>query len=194
MSEPSQVLPQALNTPLVPLLLLLVGLVLVVWTNRNRIKLAWWHFSTRRCLNNLGLEQLSDLKCPDGLGGDFLIDRLLLRHDGLSVIIQKNYPGNIFCADHIDEWTQMLGQKSFKFKNPLFELDLQVKSIADCFPGVNINGYLFFDRSASFPKGHPQRVIHPDEIPDELKRNHLHRVEPEVLAVWKKFSSHTTAS
>ncbi len=194
MSEFSQVLPQALNNPLIPLLLLAVGLVLVIWTNRHRITQVWRKFSTRRCLNNLGLEQMTDLKCPDGLGGDFLIDRLLLRHDGISLLMQRSYPGNIFCADHIDEWTQMLGQKSYQFKNPLFELDFQVKAMADCFPGVNINGYLFFDHSASFPKGHPHRVIHPNQIPDELKRNHRQRVDPEVLTVWKQFSSQMTTS
>ena len=189
-----QVLPQAFNTPLIPLLLLLLAGALLLWINRQRLYKWWLGFTTRRCLNHLGLEQLTAVQCPDGLDGQFKIDRLLLRHDGISVLIEKRYAGRIFAGDGIDRWTQMLGQRSYSFRNPLHELELQVKAVAACFPGIEVDGYLFFDHSATFPRDRPQRVIHPQHIPDALKRNHRHRIDPSVVQAWKRFINERAAA
>lgn len=168
-----------------PLLLALLLLALLIFWRRPLLE-AWRRWRTHRCLGRLGLEQIHNLSCPDGLGNHFVIDRLLLRHDGITLLKYKQYPGRIFCADHIDQWTQMLGQKSYKFDNPLFELDFQVKAIQSCIPGVEVDGYLFFDHQAEFPKGHPQRVIHPQALPEALVRNDRHKARPEVMEAWRK--------
>ena len=114
---------------------------------------------------------------------------MLLRPDGISLLVTKQYPGRIFCSDNIDDWTQMLGGKSYRFKNPLFELDYQIKAVADCVPGVPIDGYLFFDYQTEFPKGHPPRVIHPYCIPETLKRNKRQPVENNVMLGWAKLKA-----
>ena len=136
-------------------------------------------------LDRLGLEQISGLKCPDGMGHEFTIDRLLLRHDGITLLMTRQYPGRIFCAEKIDQWTQMLGQKSYRFKNPLYELDHQLRAIAECVGDVPVDGYLFFDAQSDFPKGHPERVIHPDKIPTSINRNNRHQVEMPVMDAWR---------
>lgn len=189
MYDISQVVTQIINHDYLAIIVFLLGLLTVVYLNRKRIIKAWLNVKTRYCINHLGLEQISNIKCPDGLGHYFKIDRLLLRHDGLSLLVYKKYPGKIFCADHIDEWTQMLGQKSFPFKNPLFELDYQIKAVSACFPNIPINGYLFFDHEAEFPKGHPQRVIHPQQIPEELNRTNRHEIDPLIMETWRTFKS-----
>ncbi len=166
---------------------LLLLLVLIIW--RRPLREGWRRWRTRRCLGKLGLEQIGDLRCPDGLGGHFVIDRLLLRHDGITLLKYKQYPGRIFCADRIEQWTQMLGQKSYKFDNPLFELDYQIKAIQSCIPGIDVDGYLFFDHQAEFPKGHPRRVIHPQALPDALTRNDRHKALPEVMEAWRKLKA-----
>ncbi len=163
-----------------------LAVAFIIYLNRIRIKQSWHLFRTQYCLNNLGLEQLSNIEFPDGLGHYFTIDRLLLRHDGITLLVYKKYPGRIFCANHIAEWTQMLGLKSYLFKNPLFELDYQVKAISAFLPGIHVDGFLFFDHTASFPKGHPEQVMHPNLIPQELQRNNRHQVETKVMAAWKK--------
>lgn len=185
MNDTSQVFPQIFGSASVPLLLIVVALLTVLWINRKKLQQSWRNWQTRYCLNHLGLEQLSNVKCPDGMGHYFTIDRLLLHHDGISLLVYKQYPGNIFCSDHIDEWTQMLGQKSYNFKNPLFELDYQVKAVSTCLPDIDIDGYLFFDHNAEFPKGHPERVIHPQQIPNKLQRNHRHKVNDQVMQAWR---------
>ncbi|MDJ0834239.1 MAG: NERD domain-containing protein [Gammaproteobacteria bacterium] len=179
-------MPTFFQHPATPYLVIILGLILILLINRRRLKARWLNFKSRYCLNRLGLEQLSNVRCPDGLGEYFTIDRLLLRDNGISLLVYKKYPGKIFCADHIEEWTQMLGQKSYKFKNPLFELDYQIKAVANCFPDIDFDGYLFFDHLAEFPKGHPARVIHPQAIPDELTRSNRHQVDTTVMAVWKQ--------
>jgi len=177
-----------LRAPLLWLILGLVLLSLLIGIRRPLVE-RWSRWRTRRCLSRLGLEQMQNLRCTDGLGEVFIIDRLLLRHDGISLLKYKPYPGKIFCADHIDRWTQMLGQKSYSFDNPLFELDYQIKAIQSCIPGIAVDGYLFFDHQAEFPKGHPERVIHPRALPEALTRNDHHKARPEVMEAWRRLKS-----
>ena len=169
--------------------LILAVLAVVIYLGRRNIEHAWLNIKTRYCLKHLGLKQISNLKCPDGLGSDFIIDRLVMRHDGISLIVFKQYPGTIFCADDIDQWTQMLAGKSYRFKNPLVDLDYQVKAVSACVEDVPVNGFLFFDPQAKFPKGHPDRVIHLDNIPEALKRNKQVKVQAAVETAWEKLST-----
>jgi len=166
-----------------------IAIFFIIYLNRIRIKQSWLLFRTEYCLNNLGLEQISNIQFPDGLGHHFTIDRILLRHNGITLLVYKKYQGRIFCASNIDEWTQMLGQKSYTFKNPLFELDYQVKAISAFLPDIHIDGFLFFDHTAAFPKGHPEQVMHPRLIPLELQLNNRHQVETKVMSAWKKMQS-----
>ena len=78
----------------------------------------------------------------------------------------------------------MIGQKSYRFKNPLHELDYQIKAISASIPNVPVNGFLFFHHLAAFPKGHPERVIYLENIPAELIRDKKKPVETSVDAAW----------
>ncbi len=182
-------MPQILNNDLIPVILIVFGLFFIFFINRSRLSGYWLNLKTRRCLEHLGVDQITNVKCPDGLGHEFSLDRLILRQNGISILIYKKYPGKIFCADHIDEWTQMLGQKSYTFTNPLFELDFQIKALQACIPGIDIDGYLFFDHNAEFPKGHPQRVIHPQHIPHNLHRPQHIEIDQKIIQAWNDFRS-----
>ncbi|NNL07167.1 MAG: NERD domain-containing protein [Gammaproteobacteria bacterium] len=169
--------------------LALAALTLAVFLGRKSIRYAWLSLKTGFLLKRLGLKQIRNLQCPDGLGSFFTIDRLVMRHDGISVLLLKQFPGSIFCADDIKEWTQLLAGKSYRFKNPLIDLDYQVNAVSACLPGVAVDGYLFFDHQAEFPKGHPQRVIRLDSIPDSLKRNQQEKVQPSVETAWERLGT-----
>lgn len=168
------------------IVLALAVLVIVLFLSRNKIKQSWLNMKTRRCLNQLGLKQIANFRCPDGLGSYFIIDRLLMRHDGISLVMLKQYPGSIYCADNIDEWSQLLGGKSYYFKNPLVDLEYQVNIVSASIPGVPVNGFLFFDHQAYFPKGHPDRVIQLDSLPSSLKRDKKNKAQESVQSAWKK--------
>jgi hypothetical protein len=169
--------------------LILMIFAIVIILKRGTIRQSWLNIKTRFYLNRLGLKHISNFRCPDGLGEYFIIDRLLMRPDGISVIIFKQYAGTIFCADNIDEWSQILQGKSYKFKNPLIDLEYQVNAVSACIPGVPINGYLFFDHQAFFPKGHPQRVIQLNTIPQSLKRDKLATAVTSVESAWEKLQN-----
>jgi len=169
--------------------ILVALLATVIYLGRSNFNHAWLNVKTRYRLNSLGLKQITNFQCPDGLGHYFTVDRLLMRHDGISLLLFKRYPGSIFCADDIDQWTQMLAGRSYRFKNPLVDLDYQVKAISARIPDVPVNGFLLFDRQAEFPKGHPDRVIRLDKIPDVLKRNKQYKVQAAVESAWKELST-----
>jgi hypothetical protein len=169
--------------------LLLVALVVVMYLGRRNLIQAWLNAKTRYRLNRLGLKEISNFQFPDGLGNYFNIDRLIMRHDGISLLLVKQYPGSIFCAEDIDEWTQMLAGKSYRFKNPLIDLDYQVKAVSACIPGVPVDGFLFFDTQAEFPKGHPDSVIRSDSIPEALERNKDLKAQASVESAWEKLSA-----
>ncbi len=169
----------------IPVAIGLLVIVVVLFFYRKKINQGWLNLKNRYYLNRLGLKQITGLKCPDGLGYHFIIDRLILRHDGITLLAYKRYPGKIFCADQIDDWTQMVGKKSYRFKNPLYDLDCQVKAISDCVPDAPVDGYLFFDHLTEFPKGKSDRIVQLDDMPEKLKRSKGAEVEAPVLAAWE---------
>ncbi len=186
MSDIFQDIIQLIDRYALPIVLVMLAFaIIIIYLNRGGIKLHWSNLKTRYFLNQLGFKQISNLRCPDGLGHYFIIDRLVLHHDGITLLVYKRYSGKIYCAEQIDYWTQMLGSKSYRFKNPLYDLDYQVKAVSACVPKVPVNGFLFFDHLTEFPKGHPDRIIHLEKIPEELKRNKHDKVKTSVLSAWK---------
>lgn len=173
-----------LNHELLPFVVIILFAAILAFVNRRKLGHHWQEWSTHHRLNRIGIKQVSNLKFPDGLGSSFKIDRLVLLHDSILLISFKPFSGNIYCADNISEWTQIIGQKSFKFENPLFDLEYQLNAIRAHAPDVPIRGYLFFDHSASFPKGHPEQVLHPANIPEYLFRVNRPDVDNTVLKAW----------
>jgi hypothetical protein len=182
-----------LNHPALIALVVIVALAILLLINRNRLLRSWREYRANACLARLGYDQLTQVPCPDGLDHEFMIDRLILHHDGISILNHKKYPGKIFCAEQIQEWTQMIGQKSYKFKNPLFELNYQTKALQACLPDISVDGYLFFDLDTDFPKGHPDRVLTPDHILPVLERTPSKQPNEAVLAAWEVMKQRKTA-
>ena len=160
--------------------------IVLIYLSRKKIKHYWLNFKIRRQLNRFGVKQLSNVKWPDGLDHYFNIDRLIMRHDGISLLMYKRFHGKIFCADNIDEWTQMIGQKSYTFENPLNELDYQINVLSEAIPGIPVNGFIYFDHLSEFPKGHPDRVIHYKKLPEELSHNKGDAVQENISSAWEK--------
>ena len=164
----------------------LAFVVLAIFLGRHRIRNRWLNFKMEYRLNRLGLKQASNIQWPDGMGHYFTIDRLIMHREGISLLVYKRFPGKIFCADKIADWTQMLGKRSYRFKNPFADLDYQVKAVSACIPGVPVNGYLYFDHHAEFPKGHPEWVIHHKKLPAELRCSEKIPARAAVVTAWKK--------
>ncbi len=164
--------------------IIVIALCLVLFLNRRRIVLRWREWRIQRNLDRIGSEQIRHLICPDGLDGHFDIDRLALLHDRIVIVSYKPYDGNIFAAERISEWTQVVGKKSFKFENPLFELENQLASLRLQVGNVPLEARLFFNYSAIFPKGRPENVLLPGDIPGYLLGEYCAPAIPEIAAAW----------
>ncbi|MDH3634690.1 MAG: NERD domain-containing protein [Gammaproteobacteria bacterium] len=167
-----------------------LAIVLVLLINRKRLlaKIREWRIQRR--LSKIGCDQIRNLLCSDGIDGYFNIDRLALIHDSILLISYKLYEGNIYCAENISEWTQLVGQKSFKFTNPLFELENQLTSLRLIIGNVPLEGFLFFNEGAEFPKDHPERVLQQGNIPERFYAADYDTVNPEIKAAWELLKAH----
>lgn len=173
-----------LQSELIAVAIVVVALLLILHLNRHKLQVRFREWRTRRCLNRIGIEQIHDFVCPDGLDGHYNIERLALTPNAILLINYKPFVGNIYCAERISEWTQVVGQKSFKFANPLFELENQMTALKLAVGGVPLTGYLLFSHSAVFPKGHPAAVLQPHSVPEQLIHHHGQPVKDDVQAAW----------
>jgi hypothetical protein len=174
-----------LQSELVAVAIVIIALLIILHLNRRKFQLRFREWQIQRCLNQIGVEQIHDLVCPDGLDGYYNVERLALTPDAILLITYKPYVGNIYCAERIAEWTQVVGRKSFKFSNPLFELENQVTALTLAIGSVQLKGMLFFSHSAVFPKGHPDAVLQPETIPQEYLRDQSKPIKEEVQAAWE---------
>ena len=175
-----------LQSELVAVAIVIVALLLVLHLNRHRLQLRFREWRIQRCLNRIGVEQIRNLACADGLEGEYNIERLVLTPEAILLITYKPFVGNIYCAERISEWTQVIGQKSFKFTNPLFEIDNQITALQLAIGKVPLRGYLFFSHSAVFPKGHPESVMQPNSIPAAFQRGHEQPIKQDILEAWEQ--------
>jgi hypothetical protein len=180
----------SLQSDVVAISIVVVALALILFLNRKRLLVGLREWRIQHCLARIGCEQIRDLVCDDGLEGQYVIDRLVLTPKAILVISYKPFVGNIYCAEKISEWTQVIGRKSFKFENPLFELENQLTALRLLIGNAPLEAYLFFNNSAEFPKGHPQSVLKPDIIPEEFMSHDCEKLAPDVRAAWDLLKTH----
>jgi len=96
----------------------------------------------------------------DGGPDDYAqFDYLLLTDKGIVILDIKDYAGHIFGADKINEWTQIINRRSYKFANPFFELSHKIELVKGINKDINVSGLILFTDEADFPKGCPDSVI-----------------------------------
>jgi Nuclease-related domain len=139
------------------------------------LSLAWrWYrrYRARKALHTAvvggAIDHLVDALVPDGMGGGFHVDYLLLTQRGLVVIDLRDVRGNIFGADQMADWTVMDGPHRFTFTNPqgaLYDRIAAVKAVAG---DVAVEGRIVFTRRARFPKGLPKWTLMLDGLRAEF--------------------------
>ncbi len=113
-------------------------------------------------------DHLADMLVPDGMGGGFHVDFLLLTMRGVVVIDLRDVQGNIFGGDQMAEWTVMDGPRRFTFTNPqsaLYDRIAAVKAVAGDVP---VEGRIVFTRRGKFPKGLPKWTLMLDALKAEF--------------------------
>jgi hypothetical protein len=115
---------------------------------------------------------LRNVLVPDGNGGDYHLDFLLLTSRGVVVIDMRDVAGNVFGGDQMTDWTVMDGPRRTTFANPqsgLYDRIASVKAVAQD-PETPVEGRIVFTRRAKFPKGLPRYTVMLESVAAEFPR------------------------
>lgn len=121
-------------------------------------------------IRSLGLKYIKDVVLPDGVDGLVFMDYLLLCPGGLVALDIKHQEGVLFGGDAVDQWSQVVRHRTYKFPNPLYHHQTQLqalkwnsKELGD--EDVALTGWVIFSNAGSFPKGIPRGVRMIDDLP-----------------------------
>jgi hypothetical protein len=115
-------------------------------------------------------DYLRNVLVPDGNGGDFHLDFVLLTSRGVIIIDMRDVAGNVFGGDQMTDWTVMDGPRRTTFANPqsgLYDRIASVKALANDLP---VEGRIVFTKRAKFPKGLPRFTVMLESVAAEFPR------------------------
>jgi hypothetical protein len=144
-------------------------------------------YKISKILTPMTKSKVDNIIIPDGIGGLLEIEQLRLLEQG--ILIVETYPisGHLFGAEEIDQWTQLIKGRSYKFANPLRHIRTSRQAVMSLAPGIPVFYSVIFSADASFPKGKPEGMSVLDSLADDLKSIRLHpkQIEQTQLA-WDK--------
>lgn len=115
-------------------------------------------------------DYLRNVLVPDGNGGDYHLDFVLLTSRGIVIIDMRDFVGIVFGGDQMTAWTLMSGPSRTTFVNPqagLYDRIASVKAIATDTP---IEGRIVFTKRAKFPKGLPRFTVMLESVAAEFPK------------------------
>jgi hypothetical protein len=115
-------------------------------------------------------DYLRNVLVPDGNGGDYHLDFVLLTSRGVIIIDMRDISGNVFGGDQMTDWTLMDGPRRSTFQNPQSGLYDRIASVKAVTQDVPVEGRIVFTKSAKFPKGLPRFTVMLDSIAAEFPR------------------------
>ena len=130
-------------------------------------------------VESLGVKYLHDVVLPDGVDGLIFIDYLLLVPTGFVVLKTEYSEGILFGGETVDQWSQVINNKTYKFNNPLYDNQTACQAVlwnlqhnigeasASDNPSWQVDGWVVFSNAGNFPKGIPAKV----SMIDDLKTN-----------------------
>lgn len=134
----------------------------------------------------VGADVLHQVVISDGMDGVVYLENLLLTPDGLLVLPVHRYQGVVFAADGIDNWTQVLGKRTYKFSNPLPQLQSEIQAVKGYVAKMPVEGGVVFTPGVEFPKGRPDKLLSVEEL-DALGEQYRTREVPS--AYWQAWES-----
>jgi hypothetical protein len=164
--------------------LLILALILSYTALRNWLNEQYMY----RCVRRLGVAAIRNIALPDGMDGRVLIENIILTPGGIYILPIKRYCGIIFAADNIGTWSQVVGKRSYKFSNPLPELDAYVMAVRTLLPAVSVEGRILVTNDADFPKGKPERIIPVSKIQETLAID-KGEVSSQLRDAWEKLAA-----
>lgn len=172
----------ALITWGVAVLFLVFGMLLV-WP---RLRRSYRDLKLQKKVSAVGADILHRVVLPDGMDGAVCLDNLLLTPDGLLILPVHHYQGAVFAAEGIDNWTQVIGKRTYKFSNPLPQLEAEVLALRDYSSGLPVNGMVAFARGVDFPKGRPEKLIPIEELDSLAEKNKNREIPGAYWQAWEE--------
>lgn len=161
--------------------------VIIVWIIIRYINKESGNKKITKIIKKMATGYVQNIAIPDGLEGYVFIDYLVLTPTGILVINVQDYNGFLFGGENINEWTQMIGHKSYKFKNPLPQVEHHVQSVKLHVDDVPVRGRIVFSSAGEFPKGIPQGVSTIGSLKEDVSFTVVGNAVPEIyLYTWKK--------
>jgi hypothetical protein len=115
-------------------------------------------------------DYLRNVLVPDGNGGVFHLDFVLLTSRGIVVIDMRDIMGIVFGGDQMTDWTLMTGARRTTFANPQSALYDRIASVKAIAPDTPIEGRIVFSKRAKFPKGLPRFTVMLDSVAAEFPK------------------------
>jgi hypothetical protein len=168
------------------LLAILAGLLILFFLLRPPLHRWWQERQISRAINRMGARIMHDVHLPDGLGGEVVIENLLLAKDAILVVDVKRFEGLIFGSSHTDKWTQVINKCSFKFPNPGRYLQLQIDAVRAVVPKVPVRGLHLFTHNAVFPRDKPPTVLLLHDLDTKTSTAKLKDVPEGLHVAWKQ--------
>ncbi len=154
-------------SPYFALLLVLCALLLTLVVIRKKPLTA--KKQLQALIKEFKQDEAKNIIIPDGVGGLLEVEHIVLLDQGVLLIETYEMDGNLFAADNIDQWTQLINGRSFKFKNPLNHIYITKQALATLMPKVPIFTRIVFNGDASFPKGKPDEVLVLDDMEKDMQ-------------------------
>jgi hypothetical protein len=146
-----------------------------------------------KALSRLGSGIFRDLTVHDGIDGLLNIDYVILTETNITLVMVKRFEGYIYGARGIDEWTQMIRGGSYRFPNPLNQLQLVINTIRTMIPGIPVTGFILFSDNCSFPKDKPAGANLMSDLPKHKARKKA-QVPEKLEAAWHLLKERAAAS
>lgn len=122
-----------------------------------------------KALQQIRSDEVRAIVIPDGIGGMLEVERLILMEQGLLVLETYPVAGHLFGAEQIDQWTQIIDGRSYKFPNPLRHVHNSMHALQMLAPKVPIFCRVVFTGEGDFPKGKPAEVSVIDTLEQDLQ-------------------------
>lgn len=173
-----------LVTWLITVLMFIIGLFLqTTW-----IKEYFREWKLNSLLKNIGTKSLHNVSISDGMDGKIFIEHLILTSNFILLLGVKKFRGLIFAADKINLWTQVVGNKSYKFENPLHQIENDLVVLNSKIENTKILGKVLFVNGSEFPKGKPDDVIAIADIKSWPKKVNISEISHNLLDDWAQLT------
>ena len=162
---------------IIPSILVSVG----GWYYWRHLDKSWNQRQVSQVLESIGVSYIQDIILPDGIEGYTYIDYLLLTPKGIVVLDINLSQGHLFGGESVDEWTQIVNKKTYKFRNPLYDNQTKCQAVrwnisnnisenTDTSENLETHGWIAFSSAGNFPKGIPDNISMIKDLNDDLEK------------------------